>query len=51
MNSIAPKHKTKEEGCRMTRKSPFKEAVLARVVMEHVDLPMDDYANALCNEE
>ncbi len=49
--SLAPKQKTKEEGCWKTRKSPIKEAILARVVAECVDLPMDDYAKALCEEE
>jgi hypothetical protein len=47
----APKQKTKEEGCQKTRKSPLKDAVLARVGGEPVDLPMDDYAKALCKEE
>jgi hypothetical protein len=49
--TLAPKQKTKEEGYRKTRKSTLEEAVLARVVAERVDLPLDDYAKALCKEE
>jgi hypothetical protein len=49
--TLAPTQKTKEEGCRKTRKSPLKDAVLARVVAERVDFPMDDYTKALCEEE
>jgi hypothetical protein len=33
------------------RKSPLKDAVLARVVAELVDFSMDDYTKALCKEE
>jgi hypothetical protein len=33
------------------RKFPLEDAVLARVVVERVDLPMDDYVKALCKEE
>jgi hypothetical protein len=49
--TLAPKQKTKEEGCRKTRKSPLKDAVLARVVAERVDFPMDDYTKALSKEK
>jgi hypothetical protein len=49
--TLAPKQKTKEEGFRKTWKSPLEDAVLARVVAEHVDFPMDDYTKALCKEE
>ncbi len=49
--TLAPQQKTKEEGFWKTRKSPLKDAVLASVVAEHVDLPMDDYTKALCEEK
>jgi hypothetical protein len=49
--TLAPKQKTKEEGCRKTRKSPHMDAVLARVMAECVDIPMDGYTKALCEEE
>ncbi len=49
--TLALKQKTKEEGCQKTRKSPLEDAILARIVVEHVDLPMDDYAKVLCKEE
>ncbi len=49
--TLAPKQKTKEESCRKTRKSPLEDAVLARVMAEHVDFPMDDNTKALCEEE
>ncbi len=49
--TLVPKQKTNEEGFRKTRKSPLKDAVLERVVVECVDLTMDDYAKALCKEE
>jgi hypothetical protein len=49
--TLASKHKTKEEGCRKMRKSPLKDAALARVVAECVDFPMDDYTKALCKEK
>ncbi len=49
--TLAPKQKTKEEGCRKTRKFPLEDALLARVMVERADLPMDDYAKVLCEEE
>ncbi len=49
--TLAPKQKTKKEGCLKMTKFPLEEAFLERVVVERVDLPMDDYAKALCKEE
>jgi hypothetical protein len=49
--TLASKQKTKEEGCRKTRKFPLEDAVLARVMAERVDFPMDDYTRALYKKE
>ncbi len=49
--TLAPKQKNKEKGCRKKKKSTLEDAVLARVMAEHVDFPMDDYTKALCKEE
>jgi hypothetical protein len=49
--TLAPKQKTKEEGCQKTRKSSLKDAVMAKIVAECVDFSMDDYTKALCKEE